>query len=118
LIGPEEKRKYPRVKTDNLISYVCMDEEGNELDQGIGRALDISQGGLLLESHTPIRSEKILLASVDVNNELIEINGEVAYCRESGPGMFLTGIRFLESNEKIRNVVINLVKVYNLQKNR
>lgn len=95
-----------------------MDEEGNELDQGMGRALDISQGGILLESHTPVRHHKILLTAVDVNNELMEINGEVIYCRESGPGIFLTGIRFMESNEKIRNTVINLIKVYNIQKNR
>ncbi len=116
LTKPEDKRKHPRVKTDNLVSYVCIDEEGSELGQGIGRALDISQGGILLETHTPIESDKILLTTVDVNNDLMEISGEVVYCRESGPGMFQTGIRFLESDENIRRIVINLVKVYHLQK--
>ncbi len=113
---PEEKRKHPRVKTDNLVSYACLDEEGGELAQGIGRALDISKGGVLLASHTPIESDRILLTSVDVNDELMEITGEVAYCKESGPGLFQTGIRFLEDDEKIRHIVINLIKVYNLQK--
>jgi len=118
LTQPEEKRKHHRVKTDNLVSYACLDEEGGELAQGIGRALDISKGGVLLESHTPIESDRILLTSVDVNNELMEITGEIAYCKESGPGLFQTGIRFLENDEKIRHIVINLIKVYNLQKNR
>jgi len=96
--------------------YICVDEQGNHSDQGVGRALDISQGGILIETYTPIRTDKILLTSVDVNNDLIEITGIVAYCRESGPGIFQTGISFLEDKEKIRQIVVNLVKVYHLQK--
>lgn len=114
----EDKRKYSRTRTDNLVSYSCLDDEENELSQGIGRTLNISQGGLLLESHTPIETDRILITSVDIKNNLMEINGKVVYCRESGPGIFHTGIRFLESHEKIRDIVINLIKVYSLQKNR
>jgi hypothetical protein len=43
----EEKRKHPRVKTNNLVSYVCVDDSGNEIDQGMGSAIEISLGGTI-----------------------------------------------------------------------
>jgi len=50
-----EKRKYPRVQIQNLISYVCLDEDGNPVKHLMGSALDISQGGLLLETTQEIQ---------------------------------------------------------------
>ncbi|SPD72716.1 putative Type IV pilus assembly PilZ [uncultured Desulfobacterium sp.] len=113
---PDERRKYPRIKTDNLMSYACTDDTGQELNQGIGTALDISQGGLLLESHSPIEAKKILLTFIDPDNEFFEINGEIAYCKEIKTGMFQTGIRFSENNKNIRKAIVSIVKTYNVQK--
>lgn len=117
MLNLDEKRKHPRVQTDNLISYTCIDEDNGESDQGVGRALDISQGGLLLESHSAIKTEKILLTTVNYKNELMEITAKVAYCREEKPGVFFTGIEFKEENEKIRQIVVGMIKIYNLEKN-
>jgi c-di-GMP-binding flagellar brake protein YcgR len=116
LMKQDERRKHARIKTDNLMSYICLDNDSNELGQGIGTAVDISQGGLLLESHSPIDANKILLEFVGADNELIEINGDIAYCKETKIGMFQTGVRFCESTENIRKAIINMVKVYNIQK--
>jgi len=112
-----EKRKFPRVKTNNLLSYICIDEDNREADHGVGRALDISQSGLLLESRTPIESENILLTTITEKNELLDIRGRVAYCREAGPKRFNTGVQFLENKERIRQIVVNMIRIYNLEKN-
>ena len=113
----DEKRKYPRVQTDNLVSYTCFDDNNIESDQGVARALDISQGGLLLESHSAIESENILLTTVNEKNELMEIRARVAYCREEKPGLYFTGLEFKEESEKIRQIVVGMIKIYNLEKN-
>jgi len=42
----EEKRRYPRVGTVNLISYIAVDRYGNQQSQGMGNALDISKKGI------------------------------------------------------------------------
>jgi len=107
----DERRKYPRINIDNLMSYATLNIDGNELDQGIGSALDISQGGLLLESHSPINAKKIRLTFVGADNELIEINGDIVYCHETTTGVFQTGVRFCEGDENIRKAIINIVKV-------
>lgn len=113
----DEKRKYQRVQTDNLVSYTCIDDNNVESDQGVGKAIDISQGGLLLESHSAIETEKILLTTVNEKNELMEIKASVAYCREKKPGVFHTGVQFQEESDKIRQIVVGMIKIYNLEKN-
>ena len=46
----EEKRKHARVRTMNAISYICVDDDGNQIDEGMGTTVDISQGGAFIET--------------------------------------------------------------------
>lgn len=108
----EEKRKSPRVHTVNLISYTSLGEKGNSVEQGMGKALDIGQGGILIETQVPINAEFILLTAVNVNEELIKVKGQVAYCREVNSNIFHTGIRFEESNNRAREIVVELIKAF------
>jgi hypothetical protein len=59
-----DRRKFPRVKIFNPISYDCVDKEGIRLDQNMGIALDISQNGILLETAKKIESKNIFLLFV------------------------------------------------------
>jgi len=106
------KRKNPRVKTSNGVSYVCMDENGNGIDQGMGRTIDISLGGMLLETSVPIESKYILLATIDLKGNLIEIRGEIAYSRSIKSGEFLNGIQFLETPERQIKIIAEFIKVH------
>ncbi len=107
-----EKRKNPRVSTINLMSYAGTGEAGDSLDQGMGKALDIGQGGILMETPVPIQAQYILLTAMDVNEELIKVKGRVVYCRETEPGVFHTGIRFTESDKKVREIVAEMIKAF------
>ena len=49
----ENKRKHERIQSLNL-SYICLDEDNNIVKQGMGRTLNISESGILLETHFPI----------------------------------------------------------------
>ncbi len=105
-----DRRKHPRVTTDNLVSYVCTDDSGNEIEDGEGRAINISVGGILIETPNPIRAQDILLTVNDIEDELIDIKSKIVYCSAEDPGMFRTGIQFLETNEKVISFVIYLLK--------
>jgi hypothetical protein len=50
----DEQRKYYRAKIVNLLSYECLDDDGFLLDQGMGKILDISQGGSLWKQTPPL----------------------------------------------------------------
>lgn len=113
-----EKRKYPRVETCNLISYLVIRANGEITDQGMGRALNISQGGILLETTRLILSEHISLMSVDLDNNLIEIKGNVVYSRDNGSGMIGNGIRFETGHDKSVQFVAKLIKVFHMRKHK
>lgn len=105
-----DRRKYPRFETTRLISYICFDSNGNEISQGSGRAINVSLGGILVESHNPITPQDVTLIVINIEDEFIYIKGRIIYCREEDSGKFRTGIQFLETNEKIISFVIKHAK--------
>ena len=111
-ISITNKRKGPRVKTSNGVSYVCMDENGNEIEQGMGKTIDISIGGILLETSVRIESKYILIATIDLKGNLIEIRGKVVYSRKIEFREFLNGIQFLETPERQIKIIAEFIKVH------
>jgi hypothetical protein len=112
----EEKRKHPRVKAENLISYFFLDDRGNEIEEGIGKTINVSLGGILIETNKPIGTEDILLMAIGIDDEITNMKGKVAYCRAEDSGMFRTGIQFLETKENIQLFVTSLIKIYSEKK--
>lgn len=112
----EEKRKHPRVKTENLVSYVYIDDRGNEIEEGIGRTINVSLGGILIETNKPIGTQDILLMTIGIDDEIMNMKGKVVYCMAEDSGIFRTGIQFLEAKENIQLFVTNLIKIYRKQK--
>jgi hypothetical protein len=111
-----ERRKHPRTKTKNLLSYVGIDDRGNQKEQGMGKAIDVSVGGILIETLNPIISKGIVLTVTGTKGELINIEGKVVNHRLEGFGVFRTGIQFIEDEEKNKSFIINLIKEYSKQK--
>ena len=105
-----EKRKYPRITTQNVISYLCTDEDDNHLGEGVGETVNISQGGILLKTPLPIEADYILLTTIDLENNTIDIKGKVAHSQRDESGKFETGIRFLGTQDEKIQIVKCLVK--------
>jgi len=112
-----ERRKYPRVATCNLISYLSVREDGQIIDQSMGKALNVSQNGIFLETSRMISSENISLMTVDLDNKLIEIKGKVVYSKDNGYGKFGIGVTFQEDDQQSVRFVSNIVRVFHNRKN-
>jgi hypothetical protein len=67
----EDKRKHPRVDTNIKVSYVTIDVKGNEKEYGIGEIMNVSQGGILLETTKFIGSPNILLTTSGIDDETL-----------------------------------------------
>jgi predicted Zn finger-like uncharacterized protein len=111
----DERRKDQRVKTQNLISYFSFDEDGKMISHGLGIALDISKGGILLETTAAIKSGLIVLAATDRKKNLFEVKGELAYSKRASAGSYCSGIKFIGVKERVTQFITNLVKEYNYQ---
>ena len=111
-----EKRQYPRVKTCNLISFVGVGSNGKISEQKMGKALNISQSGIFLETTDRVLSESISMMSVDAGSNLIEIEGQVIYSTERGNGRFGAGVRFKGSHTENIQFAMKLIKAFNANK--
>ena len=97
----KERRNHPRFKTNDPISYVCIDNNGNRIKEGKGMAVNVSKGGILIETQDAFNWHDILLLGIDLKNKSVRVKGRVVYSNTDDSGMAQTGIEFLETGEII-----------------
>ncbi|PIE70454.1 MAG: hypothetical protein CSA22_07815 [Deltaproteobacteria bacterium] len=92
-----DNRKFDRFDSLNLLSYVChVREEAASVKQGMGRTLDVSEGGIQLETHVPLDLDHTVSLNIGLKEDMCVINGTVVYCRKAGNGMYESGIQFFD----------------------
>jgi len=109
---PVDRREHKRVKTRNLISYFSFDRTGKLNSHGLGIALDISKGGILLETPDSIKSGFLILAATDWENNLVEVKGRLKYCSKTSTGTYFSGIEFAGIDERVTKFITKLIKEY------
>jgi hypothetical protein len=112
-----DRRRHNRVQTRNLVSHHTFDKTGRLVSQGLSKALDVSKGGLMLETPHPVGSGMLSLMAADIENNLVEIEGKLIYSTKSSNGMYISGIAFVGTDEQVGKFVANLIKEYNHRKN-
>ena len=110
--APIEQRAYARVEACNLVSYATISRDGKLSTHRMGRALDVSQNGIYLETARQVDSEYISLMTSDVDEKLVEIKGRVAYSQKNGQNMFRTGIRLVGTHDENIRFAKKLIRVY------
>ncbi|MCL6584202.1 MAG: HD domain-containing protein [bacterium] len=93
-----ELRIHKRISVDLAIEYV-LDPEGQVKEEqiGRGRALNLSQSGLLFSSDIIFPTHKLIGLTVYIPNDRIEALAQVVWCREAElPGKFQVGLRFAD----------------------
>ena len=92
----EEKRRHYRVDSQNLLNYACYDENDHIVKQGMGRTLNVSETGILLETHIPIDSQYEVGLTIGFEEDLINLRGKVVYTKAGKDGKFESGIQFMD----------------------
>ena len=106
-----KKRRYDRIDSLNLLSYACMDDEGNVVSQGMGRTLNVSEGGIMLETHEPIPTSQILL-TIGFKDDVTDVNGKVAYSKTGDNDRIWSGIEFIASDETASAVIKRYIDAF------
>jgi len=106
-----DRRKYPRVNSDNLITYSCVDESNAELNQCMARALNVSPLGVKIETYQEILSENIHLTAVDDAGNLLEIMGRVIYAYKAEGGRYEFGVVFTGTEAENTDFALKLIAV-------
>ena len=112
-----DPRNCPRVKTRNLISFSVFNKSGKVISHGFGVALDISEGGILLETPNCIDSASVHLTASDNEKNLAEVKGQIIRTKKASSGMYLYGIKFIGGNKSVTKFVATVIKEYNFRRN-
>ena len=94
----ENKRKHERIQSLNL-SYICLDEDQNVVKQGMGRTLNISESGILLETHFPIEPKHVVQLTISLEENLLDLKGKPVHVRSIDEGKYEIGIQFVELDQ-------------------
>jgi hypothetical protein len=114
-MNSENKRKHERIRSLNL-SYICLDEEKNIVKQGMGRTLNLSESGLLLETHFPIESRHIVLMTISLEEDLLDISGKPIHIRLNEDGKYEIGIEFFELDRETNLILKKFIDISGFRK--
>lgn len=104
----ENKRKHDRIQSLNL-SYICIDEDENIVKQGMGRTLNLSETGILLETHFPIELNHVVQLTISLEEDLLDIKGKPVHVRPRDQGKYEIGIQFVELDPSAYQIIKKFV---------
>ncbi|MFH1215620.1 MAG: PilZ domain-containing protein [Pseudomonadota bacterium] len=110
----EERRKQARYDSLNL-AYLCEDENGSVIHEGMGRTLNVSEGGILLETNFAISPSNVIMTLIALEDDLISLRGKVVHCHEESATTFRTGVEFFKISENEQNILCRFIKLFTEQ---
>lgn len=78
----------------------------------MGRTLNVSESGILLETHTDIEPKTMVSLAIGIGNDLVEITGQVVYVKQSGEDTYEAGINFSVFNEIELNILKRFIAAF------
>ena len=107
----QEKRKHARIQSLNL-SYICLNENDEIVKQGMGRTLNVSAAGILLETNFAVDLNHKVLLNIGFQEQLIEVKGKPIHSKKNDKGLHEIGIQFQESDPVVIDTIQKFVEAY------
>ena len=107
----QEKRKHARISSLNL-SYICLDENNKIVKQGMGRTLNVSESGILLETHLPVDTKHMVKLTIGLEEDIIELEGKPVHSKKNDHKLYEVGIKFQESDESVKKTLKKFIKAF------
>lgn len=91
----QSKTRHKRLETLNLVSLSHKDPEGRVDLEIVGRTLDLSEGGILLECSQMVPSDnKEVEVILGIREHVIKVTGDIVHMRDLEDGNIGLGIAF------------------------
>jgi len=99
-MNKKDNRRHPRFDSINL-SYICLDKSENIVQQAMARTINISESGLLIETHFKMEKDYKLIATIGLRDETADIKGKVVYAQPTNDGKYMAGIEITENEDEM-----------------
>lgn len=111
----KERREFSRFDSLNLINYICLDTQGKQTSQGMGRTLNISEAGILIETRSVIINNGTVLITIGFENELLEIKCKIIYSTlNKSQKMFESGLQFINISIKDLQIIKKYKQIFEI----
>ena len=105
------RRKYARKDTLNLVDYLVLGEGGVSISRGMGRTRNVSEGGLLLETHRPLELGQTVVITLSLREDMVKLKGRVQHLLPpSEDKRYCAGIQLFEMNERDRRILKSYIE--------
>ncbi len=110
------RRKYPRVHIHVPVIYTLFEDQSKTGPEAIGIALDVSLGGLLLESLDFVATEYVGVSFIDIENKVVQIGCKMVYSRKADlgtdQGLVHTGLSFQGTELEQADFAAKIIRAY------
>jgi hypothetical protein len=112
-----QRRRWGRKNTLNLVEFVLLGENGEQLSRGMGRTRNVSEGGLLLETYRPLQPEQTVLISVGLGDDMVELRGRIVHLHPPVPpsskDRYCSGVELTEIDPKGKRLLQKYIEALN-----
>ena len=88
-----DKRKHPRFDSQNL-SFFTVNEADQIVGQGMGRTLNLSESGILLETRDELANNQQLDMEFAMQDIIVHARGQVVHVQKNEDHNYHVGIEF------------------------
>lgn len=106
-----ERRRFIRPKALNLLDYLVVDTKGKHGEYAMGRTLNVSNGGILMETHIPLPAGQQVMITLGLEEDLVDIMGRIVYTTCSSD-MHQNGIEFFHMSETDRKILARYIEAF------
>jgi len=111
-MSDKERRRYIRPESLNLLDYIVVDEQGVQSDYSMGRTLNISIGGILMETHIKLNAGQQVMITIGLEDELVDVMGRIVHSTAHNDGMYHNGIEFFHASVEDRRIINRYVEAF------
>jgi len=105
------KTRHKRLETLNLVSLSHRDPDGRIDLEIVGRTLDLSEGGILLECSQPVPSDnKEVEVILGIRDHVIKTRGEIVHTRDLEGGNYGLGIAFQDLSGEDAGIIADFMR--------
>lgn len=108
-----EKRKHSRVDSIYLLNYVHLDENDKQVMQGMGRTINVSESGIMLETHVAFSENDTVDVVVGLKEDMVTIRGKVIFTRPAESSRYQSGIQFLAIEDASLETLRRYIDAFN-----
>ncbi|MBM9538120.1 PilZ domain-containing protein [Desulfobulbus alkaliphilus] len=106
-----ERRRFPRPEALNLLDYLVVDAKGRQGEYSMARTLNVSKGGILMETHRPLPLGQQVMITLGLQDQLIDVMGHIIYST-SVAGRHQNGVEFFHVSDRDKRALDSYVAAF------